>query len=140
MGPVSPDASAGPRREIVTHEAVARHVAPGAEDEREQPSLGAFARQREQYRRVLVREIRAVEVRIDDLEHEVDEVTDDVKPARRCELDDARVWRRKLTRDLELLSGVTHARWSSVRRLIGRHLGDERPASFPPWFERSYGI
>ena len=125
-------------RHVLVEEAVRRVELEPRDEER--PTPDALAHAREEYRRVIWREVRAIAARIEELQQEVEAATTDEKPDKQHELDEARAWRRLLQGDLELVGKATAVKWSAVKRRIARHLEDDRPASFPTWAEKSFGI
>lgn len=111
-----------------------------APDEDDAEAAAQARHARREYRRVLVHELGALDERLAELEGELEEASDDAKPAKRRDLDEGRAWRRLLEQDVEALARVTPRAWRALKRRIARDLGESRPEAFPPWLENAYAM
>lgn len=100
----------------------------------------AAERERVQYKKMLAKEINAVDKRVVELEQELARATGDAKGDKERSVSAARGWRARLKHDLDELDRVGESEWPEVKERIERDLEDERPASVPRSFDKSFNI
>ncbi len=97
--------------------------------------------ERERYRALLTKEIAWIDRRAAELEANVGSTEGSVRAEKQRDVVTAREWRDRLKQDLD---AVEHpppgSDWSAVKMRIERDLDEDRPASMPRSYEKSYGI
>jgi len=125
--------SEGPPREDL------RDVAEEVRREREDVAEAA-ARERVQYKQRIAKELSAADKRMIELGLELARATGTARGSKERDLSEARAWRNRLKHDFDDIERVGEDEWPEVRDRIEHDIEDERPASVPRGFDKSYAI
>jgi hypothetical protein len=98
-------------------------------------------REHERFRVLLTKEIAWIDRRVAELEANAATTQGDVRAEKERDVAAAREWRERLRQDLDVVEHPPPGSdWSAVKMRIERDLEENRPASMPRSYEKSYGI
>lgn len=116
-----------------------REATEAAEHQHEE-YVQAVTRERAQYRRLLAKELRWIDQKVAELEHDAARAEGDARVEKQRDVASARGWRALLEGDLREIDVTSEEDWPGTKDRIERDLDEARPPSIPRSYEKSYGI
>jgi hypothetical protein len=99
-----------------------------------------IARERNQVRRTLLREIRWIDRHLASLRNEASIARGALRSERLRDVDTARQWQTRLKQDLEAIDRVSDKVWPALKDHIDRRLEEEHPATVPRSYDEALEI
>lgn len=116
---------------------------PDPSDPEPEPDAGSpntLWRDRNQFRRLLGKEINWIDRYMGDLRSDAEALHGVERDEKLHDVDVAREWQGRLRGDLEAIGRVSGKVWPALKEQIERDLEEDHPPSIPRSYEKAYGI